>query len=339
MRKSKGYASFEGDEDDGGNPFDDYVPPQVAPAAPATAAQSTPPPQAQAQAQAPPPEPAAILTDEPALSFVPVPASAPVQAPTAAGAPTTTPAPPSAEIERKKLELERKEHELRERERALKELEATAATTAAATSADQPEPPTKTKAAAAPGAVSGTGPNWPPRPFPKQFVRQVWEELPDAIRPRVRMCYLHWICTIVLLVYNLACAIAMVAGDSTAIADLIISIIYIPLWTVLAFLIYRSLYRAARTSRSLTFLLFFVFFGVQILVHVAAVVGWNKSGFLGLKWMIDAFADSHKTAGFMCLANFLLWALSVCFCVYLWIHVRIDFKRAGGLKAAGKQAG
>jgi len=238
-----------------------------------------------------------------------------------------------AEYERRLAELERRERAVEERERKVAQdknqadLKMQQANKVLESGSRKPEP------------------NWPPC-LPKKVVYQNFtEEIPDVMRTRVRMVYIHFLVTLVMLLYNLVCAIACACVvDSKAIGDLILASVYIPFLGAMFFFVFRRLYKAAKSARSLSYFLFFIGFTVEILISIIAIVGLKKGGFMGIMWTIDAFSQKesegtgNSAVGFMCLVNSILWGVSCGFMIYLWIHIRVNFQQAGGIKAMRKQA-
>ena len=58
--------------------------------------------------------------------------------------------------------------------------------------------------------------NWPPC-FPKKLLHQDFSCLPDYLRAGTRFFYLMWFAIILMLLYNIAAAIAAATGDSDAV--------------------------------------------------------------------------------------------------------------------------
>ena len=143
-----------------------------------------------------------------------------------------------------------------------------------------------------------------------------------------------------MLIYNIVCAIAcMVAVSAEAIGDLILGCVYLPFLGAMFFLVYRRLYKAAKSGSSLSYFLFYIGFTVEIVIAILAVIGLSRSGFMGIVWAVKSFGkDGNKSVGWMCLFNAILWGLSTAFMIYLWIHTRVNFQQAGGIKAMRKQA-
>jgi len=242
---------------------------------------------------------------------------------------TTTPSDTTidmAEYERRLADLEARERAVAERERKVAH--------------DQSAADQKMQQAMS-GKPSKPEPNWPPC-LPKKIVYQNFsEEIPDVVRTRVRMAYWHFLASLIVLLYNLVCAVSCLIGlGPEAIGDLILACVFIPFLGAMFFFVYRRLYKAAKSGSSLSYFLFFIFFTIEILIAILAVVGPKRSGLMGIIWTVAAFdkEEGNQTVGFMCLVNSILWAASAGFMIYLWIHTRVNFSQAGGIKAMRKQA-
>jgi len=162
-------------------------------------------------------------------------------------------------------------------------------------------------------------------------------DIPEEVRGPVKMAYVHTLAHDILLIYNLVCAIFCMFIDADAISDLILACIFCPFLAIINFLIYRRLYNAGRTGSSLSYGLFIAGTVAEIIIGVIAVVGWNGSGFMGIRWCIKAFKES-KFVGGMTLINAILWGVFTGFCVFMFIRIRVEFKKAGGMEALRAQA-
>eukprot|EP00727_Mastigamoeba_balamuthi_P002123 m51a1_g11908 putative secretory carrier-associated membrane protein 1-like (345) ;mRNA; f:631188-632592 len=316
--------------DDEVTPFDDVdinAPPaysqgQAAGAAPA---EEAPPPRPVKEAPAP----------APARPEKPASPAAGVYSPPRPEKRRSVPAPPSlaapplppkgADVvvdvsDSRSRELDQRERDVQRREQAVAQREQAVAQREESVARSMPKRP----------------PNWPPRPFPKQLVHQDMDEIKAGMpRKLVYWAYWHWLATVVLLLYNVACAIVLLVNNSDAIPNLILSIIEFFLWSALSFFIFRLLYNASRSLKPLRFFFFFAFFAFQILVHGFVALGIQYSGFCGILW---AIMGKGSVGRIMCVVNAVLWVLSTVFCVYLWIHVRVLFSQAGGLRAAARNS-
>lgn len=251
--------------------------------------------------------------------------------------PDSAAAPPpidrrAKELEKRQSELDRRERELNAREAALNRREQDLETLKLASESNS-------SGAATAGMMvnlEAREPNWPR--WPKPIVYQNFNDVPTRLLKFVKFVYFNWMAGEVILLYNVVCALAVTfAGDSGAIGDIILSAIYLCGWSFLSFFIYRRLYKASISGKSLKYFFFFAGFAVQIVFNGFGVAGLRGSGFMGVFWTIHAFKD-NTFAGFMCMACAILWGLTFAFCIYIWIHLRVVYKEAGGLKATKEEA-
>lgn len=143
----------------------------------------------------------------------------------------------------------------------------------------------------------------------------------------------------ILLLFNMLCGLAVMFGaDVSALGDMIVACVMVVVVSALAFFGYRQLYKAARTGSSLAYGVFMACMVVEIVVGALAALGWPGTGFLGIKRAVEMFAKKKKAVGFMCLADGLLWAAATAVGVFLLIRIRVNFARAGGMKAFKAQA-
>jgi len=275
---------------------------------------------------APPPRPP---KNDDAGSYAP-----PARPPKPAAAETTTTTSATtidmAEYERRLADLEARERAVAERERQVAK--------------DQNQAEQKMEAANKAMANAGDNkpqPNWPPC-LPKKIAYLDFNaEIPEILRTRCRMAYYHFLITLVLLIYNLICAIScMVAVSAEAIGDMILACVYLPFLGSMFFIVFRRLYKACKSGSSLSYFLFFIGFTIEIIITIIAVVGPKRGGLMGIIWTVASFDEENgnRAVGFMCLVNSILWGASAGFMIYLWIHTRVNFQQAGGIKAMRKQA-
>jgi len=253
------------------------------------------------------------------------------------GTTTTTSASTSIDIadyERRLADLEARERAVAERERKVAQDQ---------TQADQKMEAANKAMANAP-ASDKPAPNWPPC-LPKKIAYLDFDaEIPEILRTRTRMAYYHFLITLILLIYNIVCTIACLVAVKTnpvgaAVGDLILACIYLPFLGAMFFIVFRRLYKACKSGSSLSYFLFFIGFTIEIIITIVALVGPQRGGFMGIIWTVAAFSeDGNQAVGFMCLVNCILWGASAGFMIYLWIHTRVNFQQAGGIKAMRKQA-
>jgi len=212
-------------------------------------------------------------------------------------------------VKRKEMELSRREEDLDRRERALLEKEETL-----------PKPRIN---------------NWPRcKPF---LYHNIPEDIPTPEGQKVvSRAYYCWYAIDICFVWNLVCTLAVlsVGSDSTYIGGFFLALALALFWMPVTFLIYRLLYGAARKSKPAYFVLFFIFLWLEILVFIwmaIGISGWGGGGF----FLMLAMFDSKQTAvAIMCLVCFIIWVIVILWCIYLFIHSRFEYRKAGSLKQA-----
>jgi len=241
-----------------------------------------------------------------------------------------------ADYERRLAELERRERAVAERERKVAKDQDKAN--------EQMEAAQKVMESGGGAAGDKPAPNWPPC-LPKKIAYIDFEaEIPEILRTRTKMAYVHFIVSIVIFIYNIVCAIACLVAVATeppgaAIGDLILACIYLPFLSAMFFIVFRRLYKACKSGSSLSYFMFFIGFTIEIIICIIALVGPQRSGFMGIIWTVSAFSENgNQAVGFMCLVNSILFGASAGFMIYLWIHTRVNFQQAGGIKEMRKQA-
>jgi len=217
-------------------------------------------------------------------------------------------------LRRKEQELIRKEQDLEARERILSEREA---------NIKRPRPA-----------------NWPrwPKPLVHQDIQKDIEG--ESLRRHVRKMWIGWHALLFFLVWNLVVMTGCLAVDS-AVEDFVLAIVYIFVWGPITFLIYRLLYNGARRGKALTYFLFFVLLGFQILFHCFWLVGLVGSGMGGFIWMINLFknksGDGSQTVAILCVINIFFMACHLIFTIIMWFQTRPFYAQRGGMAATQKQ--
>jgi len=121
----------------------------------------------------------------------------------------------------------------------------------------------------------------------------------------------------------------------------IISLVLVLVGIPVTFTIYMCLYSAARKSSSMYYFMFFIVFGALIIFFILCVFGVppESIGSAGLLELISASGKGHSTAVAILVAiAFACWVIAVGYSVYLFLLVRIEYKGAGGIQAARKEA-
>lgn len=184
------------------------------------------------------------------------------------------------------------------------------------------------------GSSKGRPPNWPRcRPL---IHHDIAGDMPTPETVRlVKMAYGGWIASVCCLIWNSICMLAalIVDGGST-VGDYILSVIFIIILPIIWFLIYRLLYRAARKTRPSVYIVFWIFYFLELLSCGFFLAGAPSTGAAGLIYMFDLFEASELAVGFMVLASSVLWGLDVVFCLWIYIASRLEYRKAGGFARA-----
>ncbi|KAH9996796.1 scamp family-domain-containing protein, partial [Russula vinacea] len=136
--------------------------------------------------------------------------------------------------------------------------------------------------------------NWPPF-FPLVY-HDISEEIPEASRPLITRLYLLW-----LILAELGCQhgclhICSHLRRSDGVKDLIISIIIVPMISVLSFLLwYRPIYNGYMKEQSLYFYIYFFFCGWHLAFSLYMLLGIPSTGSAGIIQTIQRF--SHRALG------------------------------------------
>lgn len=185
-------------------------------------------------------------------------------------------------------------------------------------------------------------PNWPRcKPI---LTHNISEDIPPeesmpGLQRLVRWTYYAWYGVIFCFCFNMIALLVRMSIDAggTAIADWILSLVYIIFLIPLTFLIYRILYRAARKTKAILYVFYLYFaFPIQILVEIFFAVGIPKTGSGGFFLSITSFDDSVATGSFL-MASFGFWTILAIIHILLWIRTHKFHKQAGGIDKARKE--
>jgi len=220
----------------------------------------------------------------------------------------------SADLDRKEMELARKKEDIERREKQLKEKE------------QQVNIKTRKK-------------NWPRcKPFLYHDIR---EDIPTPeLQSLVRKAYFAWFVIIITYFWNIITllSILIISGQGVAIEGFFLGLIYAVFSIPVSFLVYRTLYNAAKLTSSSRYVLYFCLIWVQIAVFIIlaiGIVGWGSGGFLV---MLDVF-KTNTVVGIFCVVVFILYVSLVLFHFVIFFFARREYVKAGGLEAAKKEAG
>ncbi|CAH8541639.1 unnamed protein product [Schistosoma margrebowiei] len=228
----------------------------------------------------------------------------------------------TAELERRQKELDAKAAELarREEEQRMRE--------------EQNRPVSQRGA---------TAKNWPPLPsfFPCTpcFYQNIETEIIPQYKRVVKFGYYLWLSYACLLLVNLFTAMVYFAGTSNYYGGslfgvaILVFIICVPSSYVCWF---RPLYKAFRSNSSINFFIFFIVFGVQILVMIIQSIGiinWGSCGWItGL-----AVVRSNPVIGVMSLLVASIFTAVTAISVWFFIHVHRIYRSTGASFGKAKE--
>ncbi|GAA5830245.1 hypothetical protein JCM11251_001282 [Rhodosporidiobolus azoricus] len=164
--------------------------------------------------------------------------------------------------------------------------------------------------------------NWPPGPFPLLF-HDIEQEVPEQHRATVLTLYRVWMFLVLTLIINLVGAVLLlISGSSNGGSDLGAGIMYLPVISVLSFLLwYRPVYNAYAKEYSFFYYIFFLFGGFHIAFCVYMFIGVPSSGSAGLINLISRFANGHIVAGVFCVLATVGWAMEGL--AFLWMYKNV----------------
>lgn len=150
---------------------------------------------------------------------------------------------------------------------------------------------------------------WPP--FYPLIFHDIEAEIPAESKPVVLTLYRLWLLLIATLIANLVAGILMlVSGRPDGGKDMGAAIMYLPVITVLSFLLwYRPIYNAYMKEHALFYYMFFIFGGFHIAFCVYMLVGIPSTGSGGLINCIAAFASGSIVTGVFCAIATVGWGL------------------------------
>lgn len=139
--------------------------------------------------------------------------------------------------------------------------------------------------------------NWPP--FYPIFYHDIDQEVPPEKRADVTTIYRGWLFLVAVLAWNLLTTVFLLtSGASGGGSDLGSGIFYLPVITILSFLLwYRPVYNAYAKEHSIFYLLYFVFGGFHVLFCFYMLIGIPATGSAGLINTISAFGRGSIITG------------------------------------------
>jgi len=139
--------------------------------------------------------------------------------------------------------------------------------------------------------------NFPPF-FPLIF-HSIQDEIPQDSRSLITRIFQLWLVLCGTLVINMiACIFILTSGGSDGGKDLAASISYLPVISILSFLLwYRPIYNGYMKEQSLYYYMYFFFGGFHLLFSVYMIIGIPSTGSAGLINTISAFSRKAIVVG------------------------------------------
>ncbi|KAH9981185.1 scamp-domain-containing protein [Lactifluus volemus] len=151
--------------------------------------------------------------------------------------------------------------------------------------------------------------NWPPF-FPLVY-HDISDEIPEASRPLITRLYILWLVLAGTLIVNMvACIFVLTSGGPDGVKDLIVSIIIVPLISVLSFLLwYRPIYNGYMKEQSLYYYIYFFFCGWHLAFSLYMFLGIPSTGSAGIIQTIQRFSHRAFVAGIFGAIATVGWAI------------------------------
>lgn len=186
-----------------------------------------------------------------------------------------------------------------------------------------------------------------PKPRPNNWPRckpilyhDIREDIPTPEgQSLMRKAYIAWIVIAVTFLWNIitTLSVLIVSGGGSAIASFLLGIAYAIFSIPVSFLIYRTLYNAARKSKPSLYVLFFFLLWIQIAIFILYAIGINGWGAAGFFTMISVFQDDQTIVGIFCVVVTILFALLAIFHIYLFFASRVEYRKVGGSEKAKQE--
>ncbi|MBW0540004.1 hypothetical protein O181_079719 [Austropuccinia psidii MF-1] len=160
--------------------------------------------------------------------------------------------------------------------------------------------------------------NWPP--FYPLFFHDINQEIPPEKRADVMTIYRGWLFLLVVLIWNLVTTILLLtSGVSGGASDFGSGIFYLPVITILSFLLwYRPVYNAYAKEHSIFYLLYFFFGGFHTLFCFYMLIGIPATGSGGLINTISAWGRGNILTGLFGIIDTVGWGLLACGNAWMW---------------------
>lgn len=166
--------------------------------------------------------------------------------------------------------------------------------------------------------------NFPPF-FPLIF-HSINDEIPQDSRPLITRIFQLWLVLCVTLIINMvACIFILTSGGTDGGKDLAASISYIPVISILSFLLwYRPIYNGYMKEQSLYYYMYFFFGGFHLLFSLYMIIGIPSTGSAGLINTISAFSRGALVVGILGIIATVGWVLqgvgNAFYYRQIWVH-------------------
>ncbi|KAJ1309763.1 hypothetical protein OPQ81_006529 [Rhizoctonia solani] len=166
--------------------------------------------------------------------------------------------------------------------------------------------------------------NFPPF-FPLIF-HSINDEIPEHSRALITRIFQLWLVLCATLIINMiACIFILTSGGSDGGKDLAASISYVPVISILSFLLwYRPIYNGYMKEQSLYYYLYFFFGGFHLLFSVYMIIGIPSTGSAGLINTVSAFSRGAIVVGVLGIIATVGWTLqgvgNAWYYREIWVH-------------------
>jgi len=164
-------------------------------------------------------------------------------------------------------------------------------------------------------------------------------DIPESKRFFVRKNWFSWFFHIFSLTFNVLCLLGGAILGQVDILVFVWSVLYLLGGFFITLWIYFLVYSAIRLSSSFRFMLWFFFFGCEIIFEILCAIGIPSFGGAGIVNMAELFSNSQMVLGIFFAISGFLWAICSIFNVVLFIQGRKEFREMGGTRAAASDLG
>jgi len=163
-------------------------------------------------------------------------------------------------------------------------------------------------------------------------------DIPEGKRFFIKRCYFSWYFHVFCLIFNAMCCLGgFILNTETLV--FIWSVVYLLVGFFITLWIYFFIYSGTRVGSSFRYVVWFIFFGIQVLFEICCAIGPPSFGSAGLVNMAEAFNSEQMVLGIFYAISAFLWTVISVFNVVLIYHGRNEYRQLGGLKAAASEVG